>query len=471
MDEIDLVYGDEGEAGVESQSVRRLNKMVFYWLDNRRLVSMMNCPIRLRLSGASLALVCAFVCVTAPAQAQPLSFTPIHQSGIYEPGEKAGWNVTLAESTAEPVGKYSYVIRKNNLAVIQTGTVDLSSGSASIETTLNEPAMLYVEVSPGKGSAIHLGAAIAPWKLQPSVPRPADFDSFWDAKLKALGEIPINPVLTPTQTSQAGVELYTVKLDSLGSHVQGYLAKPSREGKFPALVIYQYAGVYALRPETVTDRAAEGWLAFDVDSHDIPPSEATGVSTSYRSIGNTDRETCYFLNMYLRDARAIDYIASRPDWDGKTIVVTGTSMGGQQSLVAAALNPKVTAVIVNEPSGADSNGDLHGREAGYPNWSSDNPKVMETALYFDTVNFASRIKAPVLAAIGFIDTIAPPAGIWTAVNQIPGPKEVVPMVESDHNNITPEKQGAYDSRSKEVLGLILNGGEFKPNEELRRKNH
>jgi cephalosporin-C deacetylase-like acetyl esterase len=167
--------------------------------------------------------------------------------------------------------------------------------------------------------------------------------------------------------------------------------------------------------------------------------------------------------MYLRDARALDYVASRPDWDGKTIVVTGTSMGGQQSLVAAGLSPKVTAVLVNEPAGADSNGDLHGHKAGYPNWPSDNPKVMETALYFDTVNFASRIKAPVLAALGFIDTLAPPAGIWIAVNQVPGAKEVIPMVESDHNNVTPEKQGAWDARSKEVLGLILNGGEFKPN--------
>src|SRR5689334_20448793 len=81
-----------------------------------------------------------------------------------------------------------------------------------------------------------------------------------------------------------------------------------------------FAGVYALQPRTVTDRAAEGWLAFDVDSHDLPPNQATGVSTNYPAIGNSDRETSYFLNMYLRDARAIDFIASRPDWDGKTIV-------------------------------------------------------------------------------------------------------------------------------------------------------
>ena len=47
---------------------------------------------------------------------------------------------------------------------------------------------------------------------------------------------------------------------------------------------------------------------------------------------------------------------------------------------------------------------------------------MKTALYFDTVNFASRIKAPVMAGMGFIDTISPPAGVWTALNQISCPK-------------------------------------------------
>jgi len=433
-----------------------------------------------RLPGLVLALACAAL----PAPAQHLSFTPFHPNGIYDLGEKAGWNVTLVPGADAPE-QYRYVIRKNNLAVIQNGTLDLSSGRATIETTLHEPAMLYVEVAPGaaptpgeaaasppgapapgRSSAVHLGAAIAPWKLAPSVPRPADFDAFWNAKLKALSDVPIHPVVTPSETLRSGVELYTVKLDSLGSHAQGYLAKPSREGKFPALVIFQYAGVYALRPETVTDRAAEGWLAFDVDSHDLPPSESAGVAKNYQSIGNTSRETSYFLNMYLRDARAIDYIASRPDWDGKVIVATGTSMGGQQSLVTAGLRPQITAVIVNEPSGADTNGDLHGRKAGYPNWPSNNPQAMEAALYFDTVNFASRIKAPVLAALGLIDTIAPPVGIWTAVNQVRGPKEVIPMVESDHNNLTPQKQVAWELRSKEVLGLILSGGEFQPASEI-----
>ena len=90
--------------------------------------------------------------------------------------------------------------------------------------------------------------------------------------------------------------------------------------------------------------------------------------------------------------------------------------------------------------------------------------MTKTALYFDTVNFASRIKAPVLAAIGFIDTICPPAGVWTAINQIPGLREVIPMVESDHNNITRKNKATTmrDRRKRwEFLGTAENSNLMK----------
>jgi len=253
-------------------------------------------------------------------------------------------------------------------------------------------------------------------------------------------------------------------MDALGSKAHGYLAKPAREGKFPALIQLQYAGVYALNARGAAQRAAEGWLFLNVDSHDKLPSDPSGnIPRVYQAVGNTDRERSYFLNMYLRDSRVLDYLLTRPDWDGTTIVLTGGSMGGQQSLVLAGLRPeKITAVLVCVPAGADANGDLHGRKAGYPNWPSDNPDVMKTALYFDTVNFASRIKAPVMAGMGFIDTISPPAGVWTALNQIAGPKEPLPMIESEHDNLTPQKGRACPARTRELLDVLVKGGEFHP---------
>ncbi len=211
-------------------------------------------------------------------------------------------------------------------------------------------------------------------------------------------------------------------------------------------------------------RASEGWLILNVDSHDKLPSDPSGtVPRGYQSVGNTSRETSYFLNMYLRDSRVLDYLLTRPDWDGKTIVLMGGSMGGQQSLALAGLRPeKISAVLVCVPAGADSNGDLHGRKAGYPNWPSANPDVMTTALYFDTVNFTPRIKAPVMAGIGFIDTISPPAGIWTALNQIAGPVEALRMIDSEHDNLTPDKSRPCTTRTTEILDVLVHGGTFTP---------
>ena len=437
---------------------------------------------------------CASLLVTAwiaaaSALAQPgvpipqqLVFQPYHASGIYEVGETVGW--TVARGPDGPVYGYRWEIRRNNAVVLKEGKLDFSSGRDSIEIAGDQPEMLYVVIEPvaersslngtgfvggntGRNNGLYaLGAAVAPDKIGLSTPRPADFDSFWAEKLAAQTKVPIHPVLTPLETDVPGVKLNTFVLDALGSRVHGYLARPREEGKFPALMLLQYAGVYALDPHPAAIRAAEGWLVMNVDAHDKAPLDPSGfVPRNYQELGNADRETSYFLNMYLRDSRALDYLLTRPDWNGKTIVLMGTSMGGQQSLALAGLRPhQITAALVCVPSGADTNGDLHGRKAGYPNWPSDDPRVMRTALYFDPVNFASRIQAPVLAAIGFIDTISPPAGILTALNQIPVPKEPLPMIESEHNNFTPEKERDWQTRSQEVLGILLNGGEFRPTE-------
>jgi cephalosporin-C deacetylase-like acetyl esterase len=430
-----------------------------------------------------------------PALAQPLNpfitFTPFHANGLYKAGEHYGWTVRapMGMSTQDPLA-YDYTVRENNQTVIASGTIDLSSGSAIITGVADHAAMIYVRLTPnragmvtpppaaaapapGRGPAgpspadldkLTVGAAVDPTNFKPSLPRPADFDAFWAGKLADLAKVPVNPQLTPLAAPKPNIDFYKVQLDSVGSHVQGYLATPKGGGKHPAILLYQYAGVYALDPRTAADRAAEGWLAFNVDSHDQDPASADGAPRNYPLVGATDRETSYFLTMYLRDTRAIDYIRERPDWDGKTIVVMGTSMGGQQSLVTAGLNPDhVTALVVNVPSGMDVNGEKAGRRPGYPNWPTNDAAIMQAGQYFDPVNFASRIKAKSVVAFGMIDTTSPPAGVFTAFDQIPAAKEAIPMVESDHNHITPQKQEAYLQRQQDVLATILKTGTFTPN--------
>ncbi len=409
-----------------------------------------------------------------PSQPAPgLTVTPFKASGIYSLGEKVGWKIALVPGTAASAGATcKYTVRENNFSVIKSGELDLASGPATIETTLDEPGMLYVEINgPAAGQQRALGAAVAPEKLQPVVPRPADFDTFWATKIKMLHAIPIDPVVTPGESGRDGVEYSTLRLNNIaGAHIYGQLARPARAGKFPAVLVLQWASPpYPLQKPWVVDRAATGWLALNIEPHDVPGDMPPAfyaalpqLIKSYQMIGNTDRDRSYFLAMYLGAYRAVDYLASRPDWDGHIMLVTGISMGGQQSFAVAGLHPQVTHMIVHVPAGADVNGTLHGRAVGYPNWDNSDPRVRETARYFDTVNFAPHIKATCLVAMGFIDLLAPPVGIWTAFNQIPGPKEVVPLADAPHNNLaTAEQQMPYTTRSTEWLAALASGGEPK----------
>jgi len=409
-----------------------------------------------------------FLCASALAdESAGPAYVPYQPSGIYALGETAGWNVTLPWHSPT----VSYVIRKNNLAELARGTIT-PGHPTKIEAKLDEPGMVYVEITENTPGAKPraLGAAVAPEKITPSVPVPADFDAFWAAKIKALRKVPAKPELVEKPSEKDGVDFAILKMNHVeGKHIWGQVAKPhdpTNKRKYPGLVILQWASPpYPLQKAWVTDRAAEGWLAVNIEPHDVMPDQPKeyydalpAELKAYNSIETRNRDKNYFLYMYLADVRAVDYLASRPDWDGKTLVVMGTSMGGQQSLCAAGLNPKVTAMLINVPAGADANGNAHGRKIGYPFWDVNDPQVMKTAEYFDTVNCAARIKVPSLVAMGFIDTTSTPVGIWAAFNQIKAPKEAAPMIESPHNHLaTPEQSMPWTQRSTAWLNALVAG--------------
>ena len=395
------------------------------------------------------------------------AYVPYHPTGIYALGETAGWNVTLPWNSPT----VSYVIRENNLTEIGRGTITPGKHT-TIEAKLQKPGMVYVEITENTPNAKPraLGAAVAPEQIQPSIPAPADFDAFWAAKIKLLRKVPMGAKLTEKPSDKDGVDFAILEMNHIdGKHVWGQVAKPhdaSGKKKYPGLVILQWASPpYPLQKAWVADRAAEGWLAVNIEPHDVMPDQPQAYYDalpaelkSYNTIETRDRDKNYFLYMYLADVRAVDYLASRSDWDGKTLVVMGTSMGGQQSLCAAGLHPKVTAMLINVPAGADANGTAHGRRIGYPFWDVNDPQVMKTAEYFDTVNCASHIKVPSLVAMGFIDTVTTPVGIWAAFNQIKGPKEAAPMIDSPHNHLaTPEQSLPWTQRSQAWLNALVAG--------------
>ena len=171
-----------------------------------------------------------------------------------------------------------------------------------------------------------------------------------------------HPRLEPVELKIADVDYWKITMDNIrGTQIHGQLARPVGDESLPALLIVQWAGIYGLESSWATDRAAEGWLTLNILPHDLPIDESeefydkqrSGPLKNYWAIGNDDRDSSYFLRMYLSCYRAVEYLKSRPDWNGRTLVVMGTSQGGQQTLVTAGLHRDITAALALVPSGCD----------------------------------------------------------------------------------------------------------------------
>ena len=416
-------------------------------------------------------LLALFVGLASHASAQEVTVTADHAQGVYSIGQPIRWVIKTIETQA--VQQVNYSIKEGGLTQVRAGTIALTNGTGLIEASLQRPGTLLLEITSGKPGATQrslAGAVVAPAQIKVSAPPPADFDAFWKTKIEELAKVPANPRLEEVASGKPGVNYWKITLDNIrGSHIQGQLARPANGKKLPALLIVQWAGVYGFSKSWVVNPAGDGWLTLEINAHDLPIDQSVeyykqqtgGALKDYAAIGNDDRDTSYFLRMYLSCYRAAQYLAERPDWNGQTLVVSGTSQGGMQALMTAGLHPKVSAALAMVPAGCDMTGPWAGRKPGWPQWFSyaggkDTNKVAQASRYYDVVNFATHIGCPVLVGVGLIDETCPPEGVFAAYAQFQGPKEIVILPQSDHHG-SHNTQAAYHSREKEWLERLREG--------------
>ncbi len=397
--------------------------------------------------------ILALVWITAVQAAPRIKVELDRPSGIYQPGEFVKWTVTVTDGDKPATGMVDFAILKGGLTRHNQGLLELAGGKADIAATRDDPGVLLFTAKykpaakDAKEVVAHAGAAFAPRKIKPSQPVPDDFDAFWKAKIAELDAIPMNVKLEPVDVGDKRVEYFKITLENInGRKIYGQIAKPAGKTDLPALLQVQWAGVYPLHRDWVLGYARGGWLAMNISAHDLPidkpdafyAEKANKELNDYPGIGNEDRETSYFLPMFLSCRRAVDYLTQRPDWNKRTLVVHGASQGGYQALVTAGIHPAVTALAANVPAGCDHTGKSAGRAAGWPAWASrtwqgkNEEKMLKTSRYFDAMNFATRIKCPALVGLGLADTTCPAEGVLATCNNINAPKTLVIMPLADH---------------------------------------
>jgi cephalosporin-C deacetylase-like acetyl esterase len=406
--------------------------------------------------------------VTAPATAPvngtasqktavkfPLTVTAEKADPLYHRGEEVRFIIqATGEGTAFGSANVAWTLSKDGLPPHQSGTLKLQDGRATVTGLLNEPGFLQCRVKlegaaaadPVGGGFALGGAAVDPRGIKPSLPVPSDFNDYWSELKGRLAKVPMNPKLVEVASPIKNGEAFDLKLDSVGPPVSGYFVRPrgAAAKSLPAILTVHGAGVRSSSLGGSGAWAAQGFLALDINAHGLPNGEkeefykalADGELKDYRVRGRESRDTVYFQGMFLRLVRAIDFLTSQPEWDGKIMVVYGSSQGGAQSIVAAGLDSRVSFYAAGVPAMCDHTGYKVGRINGWPKFiatgETPDDSIANAVRYYDAMNFAAQIRVPGIMTVGFIDTTCPPTSVYAAFNAVNARKDMFDDPASGH---------------------------------------
>lgn len=290
-------------------------------------------------------------------------------------------------------------------------------------------------------------AAFDPEKLRPMTDMPEDFAAFWERAKAENAKIPMDPrVERAEQWCTDKVDVYYVRLQSFrkDNYVYGYVSVPKSKGPHPAVLYVPGAGVSKTKPSTYM--AEKGVITMTLGIHGIPldmPDEnydilKNGALYNYQFVNLDNRDQYYYKRVFMGCIRAIDYLFTRPEFDGERLMVSGGSQGGGLSIVTTALDPRVKYFVCFYPALCDHMGYLYDRAGGWPHMFDRTRAYFRTAerilnsRYYDAANFARLIRVPGFFSWGYNDLSCPITSMYSAYNVVTAPKELVLELRNGH---------------------------------------
>lgn len=376
---------------------------------------------------------------------------PDHKDWTYKVGEKANFTVEVRRSgTLIDNVKVDYEAGPEMYPDVKKQGVTLKDGTMKWTGAMKKPGFYRLKVKAYVGEKTYEAwctAGFDPLKIQPTTVDPDDFDEFWSKALAdARAAAPLNARrrLLPERCTE-DVNVYEVDFQNIrwGSRTYGILSIPAKPGRYPALLRVPGAGVRPYAGDTYT--APKGAIVLEIGIHGIPVTMeqekydllANGALNCYWEFNMDNRDQCYYKRVFVGAIRAIDYIATLPEWNGNQLGVTGSSQGGMLSLVCAGLDKRVTFYAPVHAALCDHTASLQGVACGWPHYfyydkSKRTKERIETSRYYDGVNFARRITATGWFSFGYNDDVVPPTTAFATYNTVKGPKTISPYQQTAH---------------------------------------
>ena len=400
---------------------------------------------------SSLFLTCSLTMSAAWAGTFSFTCSTSKEPLSYQPGEPMQFKVQLIEDGRPLAGKTLKWLRTGDDGQTANGEA-MSSDVKPLEiaSSMAKPGFVRIEISafnpdgsPLKDTAGETvkfdgGAGVQPEKLE-GYPEPADFDAFWQKQKARLAEIPITAELREVAAKQPGFKVYDVRIACAGKRpVTGYLSIPvDAKGKSLSAQV----GFHGYGVSGSDQQCQAGTIFFDVNAHGIENGREPeyykalreGELKNYGLINeeNAKPGTAYFNGMMLRAMRALQYVKTRPEWNGRDLLVSGGSQGGFQAIAAAALDQQVTGCYAWKPWCCDLGGIRLNRLRGW------RPDFADGLGYYDTATMGRRVTCETTIVAGLGDYVCPPSGLAVLYNNLKSTKKSIEFTQGATHGTQP----------------------------------
>jgi len=352
------------------------------------------------------------------------------------------------------------------------GPVILKEGeNLLLEEVYNETVWVAISLMAKDSDELNAGFVVAPEDFTPGFDEPGDLLKFWKAEIRKMRKLDMEATLMSINVDRKdSIEAYNVELNCVGPRpVRGIMAYPknARKGSLPIVIFLHAAGTNPgtqSKLGTVQGYASNGALVIDINAHGFlngQPDEYykdfyAYQANNYSSRVPHSREDYYFKWMFLRAQRALDYMTKNPLWDGKHVIVVGTSQGGGQSAFLAGIDKRVTAMAVDVPAMLDQGAYLKGRLAAWPKVASKYPDSAAAQIcpYFDPALLLKYTRAEVWCDIGMFDMTCPPSSVFAAMNQVKN-KKTIRTAQRGHTYVNTWNRPYCDSLHRERFLFVV----------------
>jgi cephalosporin-C deacetylase-like acetyl esterase len=263
--------------------------------------------------------------------------------------------------------------------------------------------------------------------IKSDVPRPVDFDAFWNKAKSDLAKVPPNFKVTERpDLSSATDQIFLVEMQSLDNvTVRAWLTLPKDrlpDEKLPAYIMLPGYGAELVPFRNVPHFAC---LAINVRGLGNSKDIIGPTRDQYITYGIQDKNKYIYRGAIMDCIRLLDFVDTRAEMDTSSVFLTGGSMGAYLALAVAGLDKRVTLCSANNPTFSDWHALVGSGE--FPmydieKYARQKSMKMETILhtldYFDLKNFMPNIKCKSIFAMGLLDKFAPPNTELAAYNKI-----------------------------------------------------